>query len=56
MTISDEIKMEISKKIKNCLKLKARIQEKKLDIQKGDKHPFLQNPKQQYFLILQPKG
>ena len=43
MTISDEIKMEISKKIKNCLKLKARIQEKKLDIQKGDKHPFLQN-------------
>tara|TARA_Y100001968_G_scaffold278838_1_gene274417 strand:+ start:6596 stop:7396 length:801 start_codon:yes stop_codon:yes gene_type:complete len=41
MTISDDIKKEITKKIKSCLKLESRIQEKKLDIQKGDKHPFL---------------
>ena len=41
MTISHEMEIEISEKIKSCLKLDSRIQEKKLDIEKGDKHPFL---------------
>ena len=41
MTISAKLEESIADKIKDCLNLEKRIKEKKLDIEKGDKHPFL---------------
>ena len=41
MKTSAKLEEEISAKIKDCLNLEKRIKEKKLDIEKGDKHPFL---------------
>ena len=41
MKTSAKLEEAISSKIKVCLNLEKRIKEKKLDIEKGDKHPFL---------------
>ena len=41
MKTSEKLEEAISSKIKVCLNLEKRIKEKKLDIEKGDKHPFL---------------